>query len=119
MGQRTPFGTYTNEPSVNTAELRAAKKLSLYGTTEPRYCCTSSGYPRIASEMAQKITPCFLSSSRNVVATETESNTASTATPASRYRSSLRLPKSFVHRKLRRRDQGEGESYRNYSGLST
>src|SRR5256886_4129406 len=57
MGQRTPFGTYTNEPSVNTAELRAAKKLSLYGTTEPRYCCTSSGYSRIASEMAQKITP--------------------------------------------------------------
>src|SRR5437899_3984453 len=40
MGQRTPFGTYTNEPSVNTAELSAAKKLSLYGTTEPRYCCT-------------------------------------------------------------------------------
>src|SRR2546421_6668374 len=75
MGQRTPFGTYTNEPSVNTAELRAAKKLSLYGTTEPRYCCTSSGYSRIASEMAQKITPCFLSSSRKVVATETESNT--------------------------------------------
>src|SRR5436853_430966 len=73
MGQRTPFGTYTNEPSVNTAELRAAKKLSLYGTTEPRYCCTSSGYSRIASEMAQKITPCLLSSSRNVVATDTDS----------------------------------------------
>src|SRR5213594_3786298 len=45
MGQRTPFGTYTNEPSVNTAELRAAKKLSLYGTTEPRYCCTREPFP--------------------------------------------------------------------------
>src|SRR6476469_6286404 len=33
MGQRTPFGTYTNEPSVNTAEFRAAKKLSDVGTT--------------------------------------------------------------------------------------
>src|ERR1051325_1148069 len=84
-GQRTPFGTYTNEPSVNTAELRAAKKLSLYGTTEPRYCRTSSGYSRIASEMAQKITPCFLSSSRNVVATDTEPNTAATPTPRDRF----------------------------------
>src|SRR3989442_3566 len=92
MGQRTPFGTYRKEPSVNTPELRAGKKLSLYGTTEPRYCCTSSGYSRIASEMAQKITPCFLSSSRKVVATETESNTASTATPASRFRSSIGIP---------------------------
>src|SRR5207302_10560475 len=92
IGQRTPFGTYTNEPSVNTAELRAAKKLSLYGTTEPRYCCTRAVYSRIASEIAQKITPCFLSSSRNVVATETESYTASTATPATCFRSSTGLP---------------------------
>src|ERR1041384_6024101 len=76
MGHRTPLGTYTNDPSVNTAELSAAKKLSLYGTTEPRYCRTRSGYWRIASEMAQKITPCFLSSSRKVVAAETEANTA-------------------------------------------
>src|SRR3989454_2525960 len=58
MGQRPPFGTYTNEPSVNTAELRAAKKLSLYGTTEPRYARTSSGCSRMASEMAQKMIPC-------------------------------------------------------------
>src|SRR6187200_2878175 len=28
IGQRTPFGTYTNEPSVNTAEFNVAKKLS-------------------------------------------------------------------------------------------
>src|SRR6266566_8149700 len=79
-GQRTPFGTYANEPSVNTAEFSAAKKLSLYGTTEPKYCRTSSGCSRIASEIAQKMMPCFASSSRNVVATDTESNTASTAT---------------------------------------
>src|SRR2546423_15281310 len=88
MGQRTPLGTYTNEPSVNTAELRAAKKLSLYGTTEPRYCCTRAWYSRIASEIAQQITTCFLSSSRNDVATETESNTSSIDTLARR----LRLP---------------------------
>ena len=25
IGQRTPFGTYTNEPSVNTAEFSVAK----------------------------------------------------------------------------------------------
>src|SRR5881296_4102069 len=42
--------------------------------------------------MAQKITPCFFSSSRNVVATDTESNTASTATPVSRFRSSSGMP---------------------------
>ena len=29
MGQRTPGGTYTKEPSVKTAELRVAKKLSV------------------------------------------------------------------------------------------
>ena len=29
IGQRTPLGTYTNEPSENTALLSAAKKLSL------------------------------------------------------------------------------------------
>ena len=34
MGQRTPFGIYTNEPSLNTAEFKAAKKLSRGPTTE-------------------------------------------------------------------------------------
>src|SRR3954453_3380915 len=29
IGQRTPLGTYTNDPSENTALLSAAKKLSL------------------------------------------------------------------------------------------
>src|SRR5215510_11944347 len=80
IGQRTPSGTYTNEPSENTAELSVAKKLSEVGTTEPRYFFTSSGCSRIASEIGMKITPAFFSSSLKVVATETESNTASTAT---------------------------------------
>ena len=31
IGHRTPSGTYTNEPSLNTAEFSAAKKLSLSG----------------------------------------------------------------------------------------
>src|SRR5947207_13631626 len=96
MGQRTPFGTYTNEPSENTAEFSAAKKLSLYGTTEPRYLWTRSGCSRIASEMEQKMIPSLASSSRNVVATETESNTASTATPASCFCSSSGIP-SFAN----------------------
>ncbi len=43
IGQRTPGGTYTNEPSENTAEFSAAKKLSPAGTTVPRYCSISSG----------------------------------------------------------------------------
>src|SRR5215469_15159973 len=79
IGQRTPAGTYTNEPSENTAEFKVAKKLSEVGTTEPRYFFTSSGCSRIASEIGMKITPAFFSSSLKVVATETESNTASTA----------------------------------------
>jgi hypothetical protein len=29
IGQRTPLGTYTNEPSLKTAELSVAKKLSV------------------------------------------------------------------------------------------
>src|SRR5919197_6498286 len=44
IGQRTPFGTYTKDPSLNTAAFNAAKKLSLYGTTDPRYFFTSSGW---------------------------------------------------------------------------
>ena len=48
----------------------------------PRYFFTSSGCSRIASEIGMKITPAFFSSSLKVVATETESNTASTATRA-------------------------------------
>ncbi len=38
------------------------------------------------------MTPCFASSSLKVVATETLSNTASTATPASRFCSSSGMP---------------------------
>src|SRR5213079_2509448 len=77
IGQRTPLGTYTNEPSVNTAELRAAKKLSECGTTVPRYCSISAGWFCTASEKGQKITPAAANLSLNVVATETLSNTAS------------------------------------------
>ena len=53
IGQRTPFGTYTNEPSLNTAAFSAAKKLSECGTTEPRYFCTSSGCSFTASPSEQ------------------------------------------------------------------
>src|SRR3954471_20961784 len=91
-GQRTPLGTYTNEPSENTALFSAAKKLSLYGTTEPRYFSMSSGCSRTASPNEQKITPCFASSARNVVPTDTESKIASTATPASSFCSCSGMP---------------------------
>ena len=82
----------TKLPSENTAELSAAKKLSPVGTTLPRYFCTSSGCSRIASDIEQKITPFSASSLRKVVPTETESNTASTATPARRARSCSGTP---------------------------
>src|SRR6516165_7797980 len=82
IGQRTPGGMYAKEPSLKTAELRAAKKLSEEGTTEPRYLRTRSGCSRTASEKEQKMTPIAFSFSLKVVATETLSNTASTATPA-------------------------------------
>ena len=73
---------YTKDPSLKTAEFRAAQKLSLWGTTDPRYSSIFSGYFFIASENGQKITPASESFSLNVVATDTLSNTASTATPA-------------------------------------
>ena len=92
MGQRTPLGTYTNEPSVNTAAFSAAKKLSVCGTTVPRYFFTSSGCFFTASENEQKITPISASLPLNVVATDTLSNTASTATPASSFCSSSGMP---------------------------
>ena len=46
---------------------------------EPRYFLTKSGCSRIASEIEQKMTPAFASSSLKVVTTETLSNTASIA----------------------------------------
>ena len=59
------------EPSEKTAEFSVAKKLSVYGTTEPRYFFTSSGWFWTASEKEQKMMPTFASCSRKVVATET------------------------------------------------
>src|SRR5450759_2461843 len=82
IGQRTPFGMKQNEPSEKTAEFSAAKKLSLEGTTLPRYFFTRSGCSRTASEKEQKMMPSDASLSLNVVATDTLSMTASTATPA-------------------------------------
>src|SRR6476646_9211927 len=92
IGHRTPLGMKQKEPSEKTAELSVAKKLSVYGTTEPRYLRTSSGWVWAASENEQKITPTLASCSRKVVATETESKTASTATPASLARSRSGMP---------------------------
>jgi hypothetical protein len=54
--------------------------LSVWGTTLPRYFFTSSGCSRTASENEQKMIPSSASFVLNVVATETLSNTASTAT---------------------------------------
>ena len=64
----------------------------MYGTTEPRYFFTSSGCSRTASENEQKMMPTLASFSLKVVATETLSNTASTATPASIFCSSSGMP---------------------------
>src|SRR6185503_10657063 len=61
IGHRTPFGIKQKLPSEKTALFKAAKKLSLVGTTEPRYFFTNSGWSLIASVKEQKITPCFLS----------------------------------------------------------
>ena len=72
---------YANEPSVKTAELSVAKKWSVVGITDPKYFFTNSGWFWIASDIGQKIIPSLDSSSLKVVATETESNTASTAIP--------------------------------------
>ena len=58
MGDFTPFGTYTNEPSVKTAAFKQAKKLSVCGITDPKYFLIKSGYSMIASDIEQKITPC-------------------------------------------------------------
>src|SRR5256885_16067663 len=92
IGHRTPGGTYANEPSLNTALFKPAKKLSLKGTTVPRYFRTRSGCSRTASENEQKLIPSSASRSLNVVATESLSRTASTATPAWRSCSTSGIP---------------------------
>ena len=58
----------------------------------PRYFFTSSECFCTASENEQKITPTSASLALKVVATETLSNTASTATPASIFCSSSGMP---------------------------
>ncbi len=83
---------YAKLPSLNTAEFSVAKKLSVYGTTEPRYFRTSSGCSRTASLNEQKMMPSSASFDRKVVATDTLSNTASTATPDSSFCSSRGMP---------------------------
>ena len=97
MGQATPLGMNTKLPSVKTAEFSAAKKLSLGGTTLPMYFWIISGWDWMASLMGQKMTPTLARLSRKVVATETLSNTASTAilgdsTPARMARSRRGMP---------------------------
>ena len=92
IGQRTPFGIYTNDPSLNTAEFKAAKKLSRGPTTEPRYFFTKSGCSRTASLNEQKIIPFSNKVSLNVVLTDTESMTASTAIPLNAICSSKGIP---------------------------
>ena len=99
IGHLVLGGMYANEPSVNTAEFKAANEWSLIGITEPKYFLTRSGCFCTASENEQNIIPIFSKSFWNVVATDTESNTASTATPASLARSPNGIPnrsKSFL-----------------------
>src|SRR5437588_2441388 len=92
MGQATSAGTKQNDPSENTAELSVAKKLSRKGTTDPRYRRTRSGCFCTASENEQKMTPASASLALKVVATDTESMTASTATPERRSCSAREMP---------------------------
>ena len=56
------------------------------------YFFTNSGCSLIASEIEQKIMPFSAKVFLNVVATETESITISTATPESFYCSSIEIP---------------------------
>ena len=72
--------------------MSAAKKLSVCGTTEPRYRSTSSGCSWTASENEQKMIPSSASFSLKVVPTDTLSKTASTATPVRRFCSSSGTP---------------------------
>src|ERR1700722_1360874 len=92
MGQRTPLGIYTNEPSENTAAFKAAKILSECGTTDPTYFLTRSGCSCTASPNEQKMIPSSFSFSLYVVLTETLSKTTSTATPASAFCSDSGIP---------------------------
>lgn len=77
---------------INTAEFKAAKKLSRGPTTEPRYFFTKSGCSRTASLNEQKIIPFSNKVSLNVVLTDTESMTASTAIPLNAICSSKGIP---------------------------
>ena len=70
--------------------------MSVYGTTDPRYFSTRSGWFCTASENEQKMMPSSASFSLKVVATETLSKTASTATPLRRFCSPSGMP-SFAN----------------------
>ena len=74
------------------AEFKAAKEWSPGGMTEPKYFLINSGWLITASEIEQKIIPNFSNSPLYVVATETLSKTASTATPAKTFCSWRGIP---------------------------
>ena len=104
IGQRTPFGHVARTSRrENTAAFSAAKKLSLCGTTEPRYFSHELGMlaHRLAERaeddaVLRRALPCI------VVPTDTESKIASTATPASIFCSVSGMPSfSYVSQQLR------------------
>ena len=64
----------------------------MIGITVPKYFFTKSGCFCIASDIEQKIIPFSVNFSLKVVATETESKTASTATPLSFFCSVKGIP---------------------------
>ena len=66
--------------------------MSFLGITLPMYFFTRSGYSLIASEIEQNIIPFLERVSLKVVATETESTTMSTATPANFFCSFTEIP---------------------------
>ena len=80
---------------MKTAEFNVAKKWSVIGITEPKYFLTKSGCFCIASEIEQKIIPFSVKVSLKVVATDTESNTASTAIPFNLFCSFNGIPSCY------------------------
>ena len=59
------FGTYINEPPLNTDAFNAANLFSVYETILPKYFFTKSGYFFIATSIEVNIT--FFSSNSSII----------------------------------------------------
>jgi hypothetical protein len=98
IGQRTPFGDVAEGAVAEDGGIERGEKVVVRRNDRAEIFLDKVGMIRDRlAEKEQKMMPCFASSSLNVVATDTLSSTASTATPERRFLFIERDAELFEH----------------------